>query len=214
MPRYMTDPLQMLIETLRAEGVTDEKVLAAMAVTDRAEFVLDEYRSQAYDNAPLPIGFGQTISQPLVVGLMTQALQLEPESKVLEVGTGSGYQAAILARLSSEVITVERVPELAQRAAAILARLGLTNVKVRTGSAAAGWPEEAPYDRILITAGAPRLPVRLLARLRPGGRLVVPVGSLRSQRLLVIEKGSQGIKEHDLGAVQFVPLIGEGAWTS
>ncbi len=207
------EALDRLVETLSREGVQNDAVLAAMRNVDRALFVPEASRDQAYVNAPLSIGQGQTISQPLVVGLMTQALQLTPECKVLEVGTGSGYQTAILAELAATVVSVERHPRLAKRAAELLAELGYTNVSVHTGSGSAGWPEETPYDRILVTAGSPRIPIGPLAQLERGGRMVVPVGSRYEQRLIVVEKGPAGLIEHNLGPVRFVPLIGEGAWS-
>ncbi len=207
------EALDRLVETLSREGVQNDAVLAAMRNVDRALFVPEASRDQAYVNAPLSIGQGQTISQPLVVGLMTQALELTPECKVLEVGTGSGYQTAILAELAATVVSVERHPRLAKRAAELLAELGYTNVSVHTGSGSAGWPEETPYDRILVTAGSPRIPIGPLAQLERGGRMVVPVGSRYEQRLIVVEKGPAGLIEHNLGPVRFVPLIGEGAWS-
>jgi len=207
------ETLSQLVDTIAREGVTDEGVLATMRRVDRALFVPEANRGAAYENEPLPIGEGQTISQPLVVGLMTQALALTDSCKVLEVGTGSGYQTAILAELAGQVISVERHARLAERARSLLRRMGYGNVEVHTGSGAGGWPEAAPYDRILVTAAAPRLPIHLLARLRGGGRLVAPVGSRSEQQLMAIEKGPHGLIEHSLGAVRFVPLIGEGAWS-
>lgn len=206
------DSRDRLLETISREGVSDTHVLAAMRKVDRARFVPEAHRAEAYDNIPLAIGLGQTISQPLVVGLMTQALALHEDCKVLEVGTGSGYQTAILAELAGQIISVERHARLAERAKALLAELGYHNVKVFTGSGSTGWPEEAPYDRILVTAGSPRIPVHLVARLSRGGRLVVPVGSKVEQQLIVLEKGESGLVEHNLGTVRFVPLVGEGAW--
>ena len=206
------DALDRLIEALRAEGVADQHVLDAMRRVDRAGFVPDSSRHLAYENAPLAIGQGQTISQPLVVGLMSQALALEQEHKVLEVGTGSGYQTAILGELAGHVVTVERHRLLAERAQAVLDQLGYTNIEVHIGSASAGWPAYAPYDRILVTAGAPRIPVQLVAQLAPGGRLVVPIGPRAEQQLTVVDKGPNGLLERSLGPVRFVPLVGEGAW--
>jgi len=206
------EALDRLVDLIGSEGVADSRVLAAMRSVDRALFVPEASRDQAYENVPLAIGQGQTISQPLVVGLMTQALELAPESKVLEVGTGSGYQTAILAELAHEVISVERHARLAEHARELLTRLGYSNVKVFVGSGSTGWPDEAPYDRILVTAGSPRIPIHLVARLTKNGRLVVPVGSRYEQQLIVLEKGPSGLIEHNLGPVRFVPLIGEGAW--
>ncbi|HEY8695796.1 MAG TPA: protein-L-isoaspartate(D-aspartate) O-methyltransferase [Chloroflexota bacterium] len=206
------EALDRLVEIISREGVLDTRVLAAMRKVDRALFVPEASRDRAYLNVPLAIGQGQTISQPLVVGLMTQALALNDGSKVLEVGTGSGYQTAILAELAGQVISVERHAKLAESARELLARLGYGNVRVHTGSGVKGWPDDAPYDRILVTAGAPRIPIHLVARLERNGRLVAPVGSRYEQRLIVLEKGPGGLVEHNLGAVRFVPLIGEGAW--
>jgi protein-L-isoaspartate(D-aspartate) O-methyltransferase len=206
------EALDALVARIAREGVSDTRVLAAMRKVDRALFVPEASRDQAYENVPLAIGYGQTISQPLVVGLMTQALELTPESKVLEVGTGSGYQTAILAELAGEVISIERHSLLAERARERLEQLGYANVKVYAGSGSAGWPRDAPYDRILVTAGSPRIPVHLVASISKNGRLVVPVGSRYEQQLIVLEKGPGGLLEHNLGPVRFVPLIGEGAW--
>ena len=207
------EALDRLVALVGQEGVSDSRVLRAMLAVDRALFVPEASRGHAYLNTPLAIGQGQTISQPLVVGLMTQALALTPTSRVLEVGTGSGYQTAILAELAAEVISLERHPRLADSARALLARLGYANISVHAGSGSQGRPEDAPYDRILVTAGAPRSPIHLVAQLTPGGRLVVPVGPRHEQQLTVVEKGPGGLAEHSLGPVRFVPLIGEGAWT-
>ncbi len=183
-----------------------------MRRVDRARFVPPESHDQAYDNIPLSIGYGQTISQPLVVGLMTQALQAQPSDRVLEVGTGSGYHTAILAELAAEVISIERHARLSERARLLLEDLGYRNVRLFVGSGSGGWPVAAPYDRILVTAGSPRIPVRLLASLAKNGRLVVPVGTRQEQQLVLLEKGPHGVSERSLGPVRFVPLIGEGAW--
>lgn len=206
------EALDRLVEIISRDGVVDTRVLAAMRKVDRALFVPEGSRDQAYLNVPLSIGQGQTISQPLVVGLMTQALALTDTSKVLEVGTGSGYQTAILAELAGHVISVERHARLADRARELLSRLGYGNIRLHTGSGTKGWPDEGPYDRILVTAGSPRIPIHLVAQLQRNGRLVVPVGSRHEQQLVVLEKGPGGLAEHNLGAVRFVPLIGEGAW--
>jgi protein-L-isoaspartate(D-aspartate) O-methyltransferase len=206
------EDLNQMVETVSRGGVTDPRVLSAMRKVDRALFVPEASRDQAYQNVPLSIGQGQTISQPLVVGMMTQALQLTPETKVLEVGTGSGYQTAVLAELAGQVISVERHARLAELARERLRQLGYTNVQVFVGSGSTGWPQDAPYDRILVTAGSPRIPVDLVARMSKNGRLVVPVGSRYEQQLIALEKGPTGLVEHNLGPVRFVPLIGEGAW--
>jgi protein-L-isoaspartate(D-aspartate) O-methyltransferase len=207
------EALNRLIDTLAREGVTNPRVLDAMRRVDRARFVPEAVRDEAYVNTPLPIGHGQTISQPLVVGLMTQALEPAPTSKVLEIGTGSGYQTAILAELAGRVISVERFASLANRARQTLAELGYANVAVQVGDGSQGWPDDAPYDRIVVTAGAPRIPIHLVARLARDGLMVVPVGTRQEQQLIVLHKGPGGLVEHNVGPVRFVPLIGQGAWS-
>jgi protein-L-isoaspartate(D-aspartate) O-methyltransferase len=192
--------------------VRDERVLAAMARVPRERFVPPDLVPYAYENRPLPIGYGQTISQPLIVAIMTEALRLEGTEKVLEVGTGSGYQAAILAELAREVVTVERLPELARRAARTLAELGYANVRVYVAGEALGWPQEAPYDAIVVTAAAPRVPPSLLEQLGEGGRMVIPVGGRDLQELVLVEKGPRGVRRRNLGPCGFVPLIGPEAW--
>jgi protein-L-isoaspartate(D-aspartate) O-methyltransferase len=188
-----------------------ERVMAAMAAVPREEFVLARYRHRAYDNTPLPIAAGQTISQPLIVALMTDLLDPQPGDVVLEVGTGSGYQAAVLAGLVDHVYGVEIVKELATGAADVLARLGYTNVTVRAGDGYAGWPEHAPFDGIIVTAAAGAIPPPLLQQLKPGGKLVIPVGEEHGyQELLLIEMGDDGeISERSVLPVRFVPLTGE-----
>jgi len=189
----------------------DERVMAAMAAVPREEFVLPAYRHLAYENTPLPIAAGQTISQPLIVALMTHLLDPQPGDTVLEVGTGSGYQAAVLAGLVSQVYSVEIVEELATSAAAVLARLGYDNVAVRAGDGYAGWPEHAPFDGIIVTAAAPEIPPPLLQQLKPGGKLVIPVGEEHGyQELLLVEVGENGeVRERSMLPVRFVPLTGE-----
>jgi len=209
------EALQRARQALLAElaaTVRDQRVLAAMARVPRERFVPPELLPYAYENRPLPIGFGQTISQPLIVAIMTEALALTGSEKVLEVGTGSGYQAAVLAELAREVVTVERIPELAQRAAQVLAELGYSNVRVQVSGAELGWPQEGHYDAIIVTASAPRLPRSLLAQLAEGGRMVIPVGGRDLQELLLVEKGRQGTRQRSLGPCGFVPLIGPEAW--
>lgn len=191
--------------------IHDSRVLAAMAQVPREEFVPEGLRGYAYANRALGIGHGQTISQPLIVGLMTQALQLGGGERVLEIGTGSGYQAAILSLLSSEVVSVERVAALRVEATGTLADLGY-RVVVHDAADHVGWPEGAPYDAILVTAAASEVPEGLLAQLRTPGRLVVPVGDRRRQRLLRIRKLAGGVTREDLGECAFVPLIGESGF--
>jgi protein-L-isoaspartate(D-aspartate) O-methyltransferase len=182
----------------------------------RELFVSDELRERAYDDTPLGIGEGQTISQPYIVAVMAEAARIRAGDRVLEVGTGSGYAAAILSRVASEVFTIERHPVLARTAEQRLARHGYDNVHVLCGDGTRGWPEHAPYDAIVVAAAGPALPSALLAQLAVGGRLVIPVGtSQRLQRLVrVVRTSSDGFTEEDLGAVSFVPLIGAEGWTS
>ena len=189
----------------------DERVMAAMAAVPREQFVLPAYRHLAYQNTPLPIAAGQTISQPLIVALMTHLLDPQPGDVVLEVGTGSGYQAAVLAGLVSRVYSVEIVEELATEAAGVLARLGYDNVSVRAGDGYAGWPEHAPFDGIIVTAAAEEIPPPLLQQLKPGGKLVIPVGEEHGyQELLLVEVGDNGeVRERSMLPVRFVPLTGE-----
>jgi protein-L-isoaspartate(D-aspartate) O-methyltransferase len=196
---------------LRPE-IGDERVLQAMNRVPREEFVPVDLRRLAYDDRPLPIGHGQTISQPLMVATMTEVLHLRGHEKVLEVGTGSGYQTALLAELAQRVVSVERVSELAQSAADRLRRLGYHNVTVHVAGDALGWPEDAPYDAILVTAGAPRVPRPLVEQLAPGGRLVIPVGRRTVQQLLSVTREGDSLRVRRHGQCRFVPLIGEGAW--
>jgi protein-L-isoaspartate(D-aspartate) O-methyltransferase len=196
-----------------AQDVSDRRVLGAIARVPRERFVPEDLRLHAYDNRPLPIGYGQTISQPLIVALMTQALELKGDEMVLEVGTGSGYQAALLSCLARQVFTIERVPELARRAQRIVGELGFTNVRVRVAGDTLGWPEESPYEAIIVTAGAPRVPRELLAQLAVGGRMVLPVGSRDLQELVRAVQGPKGPVMTNLGPCRFVPLVGVGAWS-
>ena len=200
-----------LVEQLRTE-IEDERVLAAMARVPRELFVPKEERHLAYEDRPLPIGLEQTISQPFIVALMTQALALKGSEKVLEIGAGSGYQAAILAELARLVITVERLPALAEAASKVLKSLGYTNVIVHVARETLGWSEEAPYDAIMATAGAPRVPPDLVAQLAIGGRLVIPVGSRFTQELYQITRQRRQNTVQDLGGCRFVSMIGKGAW--
>jgi protein-L-isoaspartate(D-aspartate) O-methyltransferase len=190
-------------------GIRDPRVLAAIAAVPRALFVPGELRSHAEEDRPLPIGWGQTISQPYIVAFMTEGLRLAGGERVLEVGTGSGYQTAVLAHLAREVFSIEIVPALAERArATLIDALGFDNVFLRVGDGALGWPEAAPFDRILVTAAAPDVPPELVAQLAPGGRMIVPVGGQEEvQMLRVFEKGDDGVSfERDVLSVRFVPL--------
>ena len=200
-----------LVGHLRSE-VKDERVLTAMARVPREAFVPPEHRQMAYEDRPLPIGLGQTISQPFIVALMTEALALVGSETVLELGTGSGYQTAILAELARKVVTVERLQKLANTARQVLDKLGYTNIEVHQVEKELGWPAGSPYDAIIVSAGAPRIPPELLEQLADPGRLVIPVGSRFEQELIRVTKrrGKDFIER--LGACRFVSLIGESAW--
>lgn len=200
-----------MLELLRRH-IADPRVIDAIAAVPRERFVPPHLRYRAYDDRALPIGEGQTISQPLMVAMMTQALRLRPDDRVLEVGTGSGYQAAVLARLARDVVTVERLPALVERARAALAALGCENVRCCQAGRALGRSEDAPYDAILVAAGAPHVPRALVAQLAPGGRLVLPIGNLRAQELVRVTKAAHGLDLERLGPCAFVPLVGEDAW--
>lgn len=199
--------VRMVDEQLVARGITDERVLAAMRRVPRERFVLPEDLARAHDDGPLAIGYGQTLSQPFIVALMSQALELAGGERVLEIGAGSGYQSALLAALAREVFALELLPPLRARAAGVLAELGCANVCLRAGDGRAGWPEAAPFDAILAAAAAERVPPAWLTQLAPGGRLLLPVGT-RQQELLCIRRTSDGFVEQRLGAVRFVPLLG------
>lgn len=192
--------------------IADKRVVEAMKRIPREAFVPQEYYHAAYEDRPLSIGFGQTISQPFIVALMIQALELKGDEKVLELGTGSGYEAAVLAELAKQVVTVEIIPELAESAKRVLEKLGYSNIEVHSAGKTLGWLEDAPYDAIIVSAGAPSIPQILLGQLSWGGRLVIPVGSHWQQELMKISKDKEGNKVENLGACYFVPLIGEGAW--
>ena len=192
--------------------ITDKLVIEAMRRVPREAFVSQEQYHVAYDDRPLSIGFGQTISQPFIVALMVQALELRGDEKVLELGTGSGYEAAILAELAQCVITVERIPELAESAKQVLDELGYSNIEVHVAGKTLGWSENAPYDAIIVSAGAPSVPQALTEQLTLNGRLVIPVGSRWQQELLRVTKLRRRNQIESLGGCYFVPLIGEDAW--
>ncbi|HEX78663.1 MAG TPA: protein-L-isoaspartate(D-aspartate) O-methyltransferase, partial [Dehalococcoidia bacterium] len=194
--------------------IEDERVLEAMSRVPRELFVPLEEKHLAYEDRPLPIGMGQTISQPYIVAIMTSELELSGKEKVLEVGTGSGYQTAILAELAKMVITVERLPELAEAARTTLDSLGYENICVRLAEPTVGWQHEAPYDAIMVTAGAPRVPNSLLSQLKISGRMVIPVGQRYEQDLYKITRGRYKNKVENLGGCRFVSLIGDEAWNS
>jgi protein-L-isoaspartate(D-aspartate) O-methyltransferase len=199
---------RMLDEQIRARGIRDARVLRALAAVDRGRFVPPALRADAYADRPLPIGSGQTISQPYVVALMTELARIEAGDRVLEVGTGSGYQAAVLGELAREVWSIEIVPELADRSRALLGELGYHNVHVLTGDGYRGWPAAAPFDAILVTAAPSHVPQPLLDQLAPGGRLVIPVGT-DEQVLEVWEHTPHGMRATRAQAVRFVPMTGE-----
>jgi protein-L-isoaspartate(D-aspartate) O-methyltransferase len=203
---------EMIEKQLRRRGVVDRAVLGAMAAVRREEFVPKEFRERAYEDAPLPIGEGQTISQPYIVAAMTAALDLTCKERVLEIGTGCGYQAAILSRLAKIVFTVESRSELASSAAARLDRLGFRNVHVHCGDGTLGLAELAPFDAILVAAAAPSVPEPLRAQLAVGGRLILPVGDADHQQLLRMERLGDGFTTRTLEACRFVPLIGYHGW--
>jgi protein-L-isoaspartate(D-aspartate) O-methyltransferase len=199
----------MVDRQLRARDIQDERVLEVMAAVPRELFVPEEERRGAYRDAALPIGHGQTISQPYMVARIAEALALRPGELVLDVGTGSGYQAAVLAQLGADVVTIERIPELAEQARANLAAAGYTQVEVRVGDGTLGVPERAPFDAIAVAAAAPAFPETLYDQLRPRGRLVVPVGGQRAQRLEVIVRSPEGPAVVHSVPCRFVPLVGE-----
>lgn len=204
---------RMVDDQLRRRGISDLRVLAAFARTPREAFVAPEHAADAYADAPLVIGHGQTISQPYVVAVTVQALQLDGHERVLEIGTGSGYAAAILGAIAREVVTVERIAELADSAAQRLAALGYANVRVHCADGTLGWPAAAPYEAICVAAGAPAPPPSLLDQLAIGGRLVLPHGGADSQRLVrIVRRDASAFVEEDLSEVRFVPLVGAEGW--
>jgi protein-L-isoaspartate(D-aspartate) O-methyltransferase len=204
--------VQMVEHQIAARGVREARVLDTLREVPRHVFVPDDQRAHAYEDRALPIASGQTISQPYIVAIMTELLGPEPQHRVLEIGTGSGYQTAILARLSGHVISIERHPELARAAEQLFASLGLTNVDIRVGDGSEGLPKEAPFDRILVTAGAPAIPESLKQQLADQGRLVIPVGPSGDQRLTVIDRRGDDFEQQQRDACVFVPLIGRHGW--
>jgi protein-L-isoaspartate(D-aspartate) O-methyltransferase len=200
---------RMVRTQIQERGVRDPGVLRVMRLVPRHLFIPESMRSQAYEDHPVPVGYGQTISQPYIVGLMTELLEPRKDSKVLEIGTGSGYQAAVLSGLVKQLFSIEIVPELARSASALLQQLGYRNVTVRWGDGYKGWPEEAPFDRIIVTAAPPQLPKALLDQLKPGGKLVAPVGStVFGQDLIVVDKTPDGkLRQRSVIPVMFVPMV-------
>ncbi len=199
---------RMVHDQLQGRDIRDSGIIAAMLKVPRHEFVPDALSEAAYDDNALPINSGQTISQPYIVAYMTQALELHGTERVLEIGTGSGYQAAVLAEIVPEVFTVEILPELSEQAKTVLGRLGYRNVHFRVGDGYAGWPEHAPFDRIIVTAAPQDVPPPLIDQLKEGGRMVIPVGNVE-QALLVIQKDKEGITRRSTIAVRFVPMTGK-----
>jgi len=202
----------MVEEQLIPRGITDPKVLAAARKVPRHLFVPERSLENAYGDYPIPVGDGQTISQPYMVALMTQSLGLTGEEKVLEIGTGSGYQAAILLEIVKEVYSVERFESLAQKAKTVLESLDYKNIKIKTGDGSEGWDEFAPYDAIIVTAGAPSIPEPLIEQLGEGGRMIIPVGGAFGQQLTLVRKTAEDISQEEICGCVFVPLVGKYGW--
>ncbi len=216
-PQAAADPYaelrhEMVEKQIRRRGIADPRVLSAMERVPRHEFVPDVHRARAYEDSPLPIGEGQTISQPYIVAAMTAALHLTGPERVLEVGAGSGYQAAILSLLAAEVYTIERSAPLAHSASERVARLGYPNVHVHCGDGTLGLPEFAPFDAILVGASAPAIPAPLAAQLAQGGRMIIPIGDTDSQELRLLERIGEGFEIRTLDPCRFVPLVGRYGW--
>jgi protein-L-isoaspartate(D-aspartate) O-methyltransferase len=210
---FAAERRRMVKEQLSSSGygITNALVLAAMGKVPRHEFVPVELRHRAYDDGPLPIGYGQTISQPYIVAFMTEKLEPKPTDRVLEIGTGSGYQAAVLAELAGEVYTIEIVDALAQRAGADLKRLGYTNIHVRAGDGYQGWPEAAPFDAIIVTCAPEQVPQPLVEQLKDGGRMIIPIGPGWDQNLVLLHKQGGRMEKHAVLPVRFVPMTGKAA---
>jgi protein-L-isoaspartate(D-aspartate) O-methyltransferase len=203
---------RMVSEQLMARGIDDVRVLAAMRAIPRHLFVDREQRDEAYSDRPLPIGEGQTISQPYIVALMTQALQVRPGERVLEIGTGSGYQAAVLVHLGADVFSIERLAPLARAARERLLALGFERVRVRIGDGNDGWPDAAPFDALLVAAAVREIPRAPVSQLRIGGRMILPIGDAESQELVELRRTAEGLHEHYLGCCRFVRLVGRHGW--
>jgi len=202
---------RMVKEQIAMRGVTDERVLRAMRKVPREQFVPEQMRGQSYSDGPLPIGYDQTISQPFVVAFMTEKLRLRPTDRVLEIGTGSGYQAAILAELAAKVYTVEIVEPLGKRAEQTLQRLGYKNVQVKIGDGYQGWPEYAPFDAVIVTCAPNHVPQPLVAQIKEGGRIIIPVGPAGDQTLYLLEKKNGRLEQRNVLPVSFVPMTGEAS---
>lgn len=203
---------RMVDTQITARGIHDQRIIEAMRKVPRHLFVDEALQDQAYNDHPLPIGEKQTISQPYIVALMTETLEPADGEKVLEVGTGSGYQTAVLAELADRVFSIERYPALAHRANGILRKIGYRNIIIRVGDGSLGWPDDAPFDGIIVTAGTPKIPQPLVDQLAMGGRLIVPVGDRFSQELVLVRRVAEGIQKTNLGGVRFVDLIGTWGW--
>jgi protein-L-isoaspartate(D-aspartate) O-methyltransferase len=208
--RFAAEAKRMIREQLVGAGrnITNARVLAVMEKVPRHEFVPEEYRDRAYDDRALPIGYDQTISQPYIVAFMTEHLDPQLTDRVLEIGTGSGYQAAVLAQLVAEVYTIEIIEPLAQRAEADLKRLGYTNIHVRAGDGFQGWPEAAPFDAVIVTCAPEKVPQPLIDQLRDGGRMIIPIGPLGDQELVLLRKQGGQLEKHAVLPVRFVPMTG------
>jgi protein-L-isoaspartate(D-aspartate) O-methyltransferase len=211
--KYERQREEMVKRQIEGRGVTDAKVLAALRKVPRHLFISEALQDQAYGDFPLPIGEQQTISQPFIVAEMTQALQLCEDDRVLEIGTGSGYQAAILAEIAFRVYTIERVHPLLVKARRLFDQLHYHNIITRYGDGTSGWVDESPFDAIIVTAGAPKIPEKLVAQMAVGGRMVVPVGDQHSQELIKIYKEEKGVHQTNLGGCRFVKLVGEYGWS-
>jgi protein-L-isoaspartate(D-aspartate) O-methyltransferase len=208
---FVVERERMVKEQVAMRGVTDERVLRAMRKVPREQFVPEQMGGQSYSDGPLPIGYGQTISQPFVVAFMTEKLGLRPTDRVLEIGTGSGYQAAILAELAAKIYTIEIVEPLGKRAAQTLQRLGYKNVQVKIGDGYQGWPEYAPFDAVIVTCAPDHVPQPLVEQTREGGRIVIPVGPAGDQTLYLLEKKNGRLEQRNVLPVSFVPMTGEAS---
>lgn len=206
-PGYEAERSRMVEEQIRRRAITDTAVLMAMQKVPRHKFVPEKYRSEAYEDHPLPIGYGQTISQPYIVAFMTQVLEPKKTDRILEVGTGSGYQAAVLAEICDSVYTIELVEDLAKRAEETIKGLGYNNVSVRAGDGYQGWPEHAPFDAIIVTCAPTHVPELLEEQLAEGGRMIIPVGKSFAQELVLLEKKNGKLKQNDVLPVRFVPML-------
>ena len=212
-PQKFEDQRQgMVADQLISRGIRHQRVLSAFSKVPRHLFVPESHRMKSYTDHPLPIGEGQTISQPYIVALMMELLSPEVTSRVLEVGTGSGYQTALLAELASNIYSIERIPLLAEGASRLLKEMGYSNIQIRVGDGSLGWPEAAPFDRILVTAAAPRVPPPLAEQLAEGGRLILPLGTSFSQVLTLVERVQGDLRVRETCSCVFVPLIGEHGW--